>query len=73
MRLHLGLAAKRIDPVTVERRAWFGVVQHPDGETTEELVTIEETAGRPPVIELTDGTRITCVDPAGENDTPSST
>ncbi len=48
-----------------DRQAWLAVVQHGDDEPEEtEVVTIEQGEGLPPVIELTDGTRITCVSPA---------
>lgn len=52
------------------REAWMAVVER-DGEQPEsELVTIERTAdGAPPVIVLTDGTRISCTEPAGERQT----
>lgn len=49
------------------REAWTAVVQDADGVEETELVTIERDGeGAPPVIELTDGRRITCVEPAGE-------
>ena len=50
------------------REAWLATVQrgeHPSDQETE-LVTIERDGDGPPVIELTDGTRIQCVEPAGE-------
>lgn len=47
-----------------EQTAFFAVVQQPDGTEETELVTI--SAGELPVIELTDGTRITAVSVAGE-------
>ena len=45
-----------------ESRAFVAVVQDADGNQETELVTI--TDGALPVIELTDGTRITCLEPA---------
>jgi hypothetical protein len=50
------------------RRAWTAVVQDADGNQETELVTIVQASiDEPPLIELTDGTRITCVEPAGES------
>ncbi len=51
------------------REAWIATVQHGDDPTDQEteLVTIEREGDfGPPIIELTDGTRIQCVEPAGE-------
>lgn len=48
------------------RESWTAVVQDADGVEETELVTIERDGDGPPVIELTDGRRITCVEPAGE-------
>lgn len=51
--------------MTVSREAWLATVQ--DGEDQEtELVTIESVDGEPRVIELTDGRRITLLEPAGK-------
>ncbi len=47
------------------RESWLAVVQTADGEEETELVVIDREPGRPPVIELSDGTRVTCVEPAG--------
>ena len=47
-----------------ESRAFVAVVQDADGEQETELVMI--TGGELPVIELTDGTRITCIEPAAQ-------
>ena len=45
--------------------AWLAVVQDTDGNEESELVTISYPDGLP-VIELTDGSRITAVEPAVE-------
>lgn len=52
---------------TTTRKAWTAVVQDADGNQETEVVTITD-AETLPVIELTDGTRITCVEPAGEHE-----
>jgi hypothetical protein len=47
------------------REAWLSVLQDADGREETELVTIERnTDGAPPVIELTNGIRVTCIEPA---------
>jgi hypothetical protein len=53
------------------REAWFCVLQDADGNEETELVMIERGRhGAVPVIELTNGMRITCTQPAtiSEND-----
>jgi hypothetical protein len=47
------------------RESWLAVVQTADGEEETELVVIDAAPGCPPVIELSDGVRITCVEPVG--------
>lgn len=52
-----------------ERQAFLAVVQHGDNpaEDDSELVTLEGLTGEPgATIELTDGTRITLLEPVGE-------
>lgn len=52
----------------VARAAWLAVVQNGDDQVEEtELVTIEFRDGQPAVIELTDGRRITLLEPAGSS------
>jgi hypothetical protein len=52
------------------REAWLCVLQDADGNEETELVTIERNGeGAPPLIELTNGTRVTCTQPAGESAT----
>jgi hypothetical protein len=47
------------------REAWLCVLQDADGNEETELVTIERNGdGAPPLIELTNGVRITCTLPA---------
>ncbi len=47
------------------REAWLCVLQDADGNEEMELVTIERNGdGAPPVIELTNGVRVTCTLPA---------
>jgi hypothetical protein len=47
------------------REAWLCVLQDADGNEETELITIERDGrGAPPVIELTNGARITCTEPA---------
>lgn len=61
---------KREVPVSDQRReAWLAVVQDEDGSEETELVTIDHS-GPAPVIELTDGRRITCIRPATGGDEP---
>ncbi len=48
------------------RESWLAVVQTADGKEETELVVIDRRDGAPPVIELSDGSRITCVEPAGQ-------
>ena len=44
------------------REAWLCVLQDENGAEKTELITIERTANDfPPVIELTNGVRITCI------------
>jgi hypothetical protein len=51
--------------MSTRREAWLSVIQNADGPEEVELVTIERnTDGAPPVIELTNGVRITCTEPA---------
>jgi hypothetical protein len=50
---------------SADREAWLAVVETADGERETELVTIERDAGGVPTIDLTDGTRITCVEFVG--------
>ena len=51
--------------MTNRREAWLCVLQDADGHEETELVTIERDGdGGPPVIELTNGARITCTQPA---------
>jgi hypothetical protein len=45
------------------REAWLCVLQNEDGAEETELITIERAANdSPPVIELTNGVRITCIE-----------
>jgi hypothetical protein len=45
------------------REAWLCVLQDENGAEETELITIERTANDfPPVIELTNGVRITCIE-----------
>jgi hypothetical protein len=44
------------------REAWLCVLQDADGNEEAELITIEDGGGAP-VIELTNGVRITCTQP----------
>jgi hypothetical protein len=47
------------------REAWLCVFQDADGVEEPELITIERAGGgAPPVIELTNGVRITCTQPS---------
>jgi hypothetical protein len=47
------------------REAWLCVLQDADGNEETELITIERDGrGAPTVIELTNGARITCTQPA---------
>ena len=47
------------------REAWLCVLQDADGMEEPELITIERAGdGAPPVIELTNGVRITCTLPS---------
>jgi hypothetical protein len=45
------------------REAWLCVLQDADGNEEAELITIERDGGGAPVIELTNGVRITCTQP----------
>ena len=51
---------------TVSREAWLATVQSGDDPTDQEteLVTVEFHDGEPAVIELTNGQRITLLEPA---------
>lgn len=54
---------------TKTREAWTAVVQDAEGNEEIELVTLTGAHAEPgATLELTDGTRITCVSPAGEHD-----
>jgi hypothetical protein len=52
--------------MTVSREAWLATVQNGDevSEQHDELVTIEFVDGEPRTIEMTDGQRITLLEPA---------
>ncbi len=51
--------------MSTRREAWLCVLQDADGNEETELVTIERNGdGAPPVIELTNGVRVTCTLPA---------
>jgi hypothetical protein len=51
--------------MSTRREAWLCVLQDADGNEETELVTIERNGdGAPPVIELTNGFRVTCTLPA---------
>lgn len=53
---------------TTTREAWTAVVQDADGNQETELLTLTGAHAEPgATFELTDGTRITCVEPAGES------
>jgi hypothetical protein len=51
--------------LSTRREAWLCVLQDADGNEETELVTIEWNGdGAPPLIELTNGIRVTCTQPA---------
>jgi argininosuccinate synthase len=52
--------------MSVSREAWLATVQNGDeiSEQHDELVTIEFVDGEPRTIEMTDGQRITLLEPA---------
>jgi hypothetical protein len=51
--------------MSTRREAWLCVVEDAGGNEETELVTIERNGdGAPPVIELTNGVRVTCTLPA---------
>ena len=50
--------------MSTAREAWLAVVQDADGNEETELVTIESVNGEPRTIEMTDGSRITLLEPA---------
>jgi hypothetical protein len=54
---------------TTRREAWLAVVQDEDGSEETEVVTIDHS-GPAPVIEITDGRRITCIRPTTGDDEP---
>jgi len=45
------------------REAWLCVLQDADGNEETELITIERKGDAPPLIELTNGVRVTCTQP----------
>jgi hypothetical protein len=52
------------------REAWLCVLQDADGNEETELVTIERRGeGAPPLIELTNGVRVTCTQSAAASTT----
>ncbi len=54
--------------MSTHREAWLCVLQDADGNEETELVTIEWNEDRaPPVIELTNGVRVTCTLPASRS------
>jgi hypothetical protein len=54
------------------REAWLCVLQDADGNDETELITIERDGdGAPPVIELTNGVRITCTQAATMGTAPA--
>jgi hypothetical protein len=54
--------------MSADREAWLCVVEDADGNEETELVTIERNGdGGPPLIELTNGLRVTCTLPASAN------
>jgi hypothetical protein len=56
------------------REAWLCVLQDADGNEETELITIERVRdGSAPVIELTNGVRITCTQPATMSAVPAGT
>lgn len=58
--------------MTTERSAFYAVVQEPDGTEESELVTLEGLTASPgATIELTDGRRITLLEPAGKAEASS--
>jgi hypothetical protein len=63
--LNLTQTTRREVTMTSRREAWLCVLQDADGTEEAELITIERLGdGAPPVIELTNGVRITCTVPA---------
>jgi hypothetical protein len=56
--------------MSTRREAWLCVLQDADGNEDTELVTIEwDGDGAPPLIELTNGVRVTCTQPASASAT----
>jgi hypothetical protein len=54
------------------REAWLCVLQDADGNEETELITIERNGDcAAPVLELTNGVRITCTQPATTSTTPT--
>jgi len=54
--------------------AWLCVLQDVDGHEETELVTIERNRdGSPPLIEVTNGIRVTCIEPATASATGAAT
>jgi hypothetical protein len=57
--------------MSTRREAWFCILQDADGSEETELIMIERGGdGAAPVIELTNGMRITCTQSATMSDRP---